>query len=351
MNGTIILYIITYWVKIYKLSSRGEVIVMLKEMLNPNLYHGRHPWNVFEGWYFKLTDNQNNTFAFIPGIYWGNKSKGAHSFLQVLEGKSLSYNYHKFATDDFRASHQPFSIFVKDNSFSLNSISLNIDNCNQRLYGELKFKNHFKWPDSFYSPGSMGAFNFIPFLQCYSQVCAMNMEVEGKLFLNGATYIFKNGRGYIEKNWGNAFPYSWVWIQSNSFSEKNVALSCSIGHIPFLTSSFRGFLVGLQFKEAFISFTTMKGSRLKVIPRNRDLSLTLCNKDYKLEIHTKSSPNDFILCNGPREGGMVPLVEECLNGEVIIKLRELKTGKLIYEDIGKAAGIEYGGDSIKILNK
>lgn len=173
---------------------------MLKQMLNPNLYHGRNPWNLFEGWYFKVTDNLNNTFAFIPGICWGKNSKEAHSFLQVLQGNRLMYNYHRFTTDDFIASHQPFNISVRENNFSLNSLRLNLDSCGQSLYGELNFHDPFKWPDSFYSPGSMGVFNFIPFLQCYSQVCVINTEVEGQLFIDGSSYNFDNGRGYIEKN-------------------------------------------------------------------------------------------------------------------------------------------------------
>jgi len=47
---------------------------------------------------------------------------------------------------------------------------------------------------------------------------------------------------------------------------------------------------------------------------------------------------------------MVPLLQECLRGEVYIQLKDIKTGKLVLEDIGSAAGIEYGGDQMKILN-
>jgi len=77
---------------------------MLKQMLNPNLYHGKHPWNTFEGWYYKLTDDNDNSFAFIPGICWGNNPKEAHSFLQVLEGNKVNYIYNRYSSLDFKAS-------------------------------------------------------------------------------------------------------------------------------------------------------------------------------------------------------------------------------------------------------
>ena len=322
---------------------------MFKQMRNPNLYHGKTPWNLFEGWYFKLTDNKNNTFAFIPGICWGKNKAEAHSFLQVLNGPKLSYNYHIYTTDEFNFNNKHFNIDVNNSSFSLDKIILNINSL-QQVRGELAFSNLHTWQDSLYSPGSMGYFNFVPFLQCYSQVCVMDMFVDGELIIDGESYIFNKGKGYVEKNWGGAFPYSWIWIQSNSFTTERVALSCSIGHIPFFSSSFRGFLVGLQYKDKFIKFTTMNRSKVKINPVNKDIVLHLINKHYQLYIKTNSTPHDFILCKGPRDGKMVPLVKECLTGEVHIILRELATGRIVLEDVGEATGIEFGGDQMRILD-
>ncbi len=324
---------------------------MLKQMLNPDLYHGGHPWNVFEGWYFKLTDAVENTFAFIPGISWSKSAKEAHSFIQVLEGPKGKYNYHSFLPEAFTAGQSAFSVSIDDNYFSLEELSLNIDTKDQQLKGRLCFSRHTKWHDSKFAPGSMGFFNFIPFMQCYSQVCAMSMAVEGELIIDGVSYCFDGGWGYVEKNWGRAFPYSWIWLQSNRFSDPSIALSCSIGKIPFLFGSFRGFLVGLWFNNDFISFTTMKGSRAKIHPLGRDVLLELQNDKYRLYIKSEADIKDFILCRGPRDGKMVPLVEECLKGRLYIHLLELSSGKILLEDVGRAAGIEYGGDMMRIFSK
>jgi len=49
---------------------------LFRQMQKPQLYHGKTPWNRFEGWYFKIVNRDTTeTFAFIPGVFWGNNQK------------------------------------------------------------------------------------------------------------------------------------------------------------------------------------------------------------------------------------------------------------------------------------
>lgn len=321
-------------------------------MFRPELYHGKTPWNRFEGWYFKIVNKDaTEAFAFIPGVFWGNHPQESHSFLQVLEGKTVKYNYHRFSPEVFHATTQSsLRIQVEKNHFSLEGMSLSIDSPQQKVQGSLKFSNRVDWRDKPYSPGSMGYFNFIPFLQCYSHVWAMDMDLSGDLIINGKTYNFDGGKGYGEKNWGNAFPYSWIWIQSNHFSSPTTSLSCSIGHIPLWLTSFRGFLIGLYHESTLYEFTTMKGTKMTINKQGNDVEIILKNKKHGLRIITSSEPDSYILCNGPRDGKMVPLVEESLRSKVFIRLWEEPSGKILLEDWGRACGIEYGGEQMRILN-
>ncbi len=320
-------------------------------MFKPNLYHGKTLWNRFEGWYFKIVNKEaTESFAFIPGVFWGNSKEESHSFLQVLEGNSVKYNYHRFLWDNFNATHSPFSVEINDNTFSLEGINLSIVTSQQNMRGSLNFSNLLNWQDKIYSPGSMGPFNFIPFMQCYSQVCVMDMDISGQLTINGTVHNFNNGKGYIEKNWGNSFPISWIWIQSNNFSHPKTSLSCSIGHIPFWFTDFRGFLVGFYASGVFYQFTTMNGSTIKIEEKNNNVKINLINKTHTLKIQTESDSDSFILCKGPRNGKMIPLVNECLTGKVHVQLFENRSNKIILEDIGFATGIEYGGELMKILD-
>ena len=290
---------------------------MFKSIINPDLYHGNNKKsNFFEGWYFKLVDkNMTNVISLIPGIYLGKSIENSHSFIQILQGNKANYSYKKFAKDEFSSkSNSELNINIANSSFSLNEISLSINDDIDNITGCVRFKNVLKWPDSIINPGSMGYYNFIPFMQCYSQVSVMDMDLQGTLCINGCEIDFNGGKGYIEKNWGSAFPYSWTWVQCNSFKNRKASISCSIGHIPFMLTSFRGFLIGLFVDDKFYKFTTINKSTLTIVQNDLDVIITTENKKYKLIIETKTDKKDYMLCMGPREDKMIPLVEENLKG-------------------------------------
>lgn len=325
---------------------------MFKYIINPDIYHGTNKKNsFFEGWYFKLVDkNMNNVISIIPGIYLGKSNENSHSFIQILQGITANYSYKKFNKDEFSSNNNnEFDINVANSSFSLKRISLNINDDTCYINGIVSFKNLMKWPDSVINPGSMGYYNFIPHMQCYSQVSVMDMDLEGSLNINGSEINFSGGKGYIEKNWGSAFPYSWTWVQCNSFNNRKASISCSIGHIPFMLTSFRGFLIGLFVDDKFYKFTTINKSTLNIVQNALDVIITTENKKYKLIIETKTDRSAFMLCMGPRDDKMVPLVEENLKASVKVTLIDKLISKTIFCENGLCCGIEYGGDQRMIL--
>ncbi len=323
----------------------------LKSLRNPDLYHGRTGRQYFEGWYFKLVDKKmENVFAFIPGIFFSSEPEYSHAFIQVVDGINRTYRYERFPLDHFRADHKYFALAIGENRFGREGLTLDLNRPRVAASGELHFKEHLDWPDSFLSPGSMGFYNYIPRMQCYSQVCAMDFDVEGRLDINGRMIDFSGGKGYIEKNWGSAFPFSWIWVQSNHFQHKRASLSFSLGHIPFLMTAFRGFLAGLYVEETFYEFTTMNRSKVQVEQKGTDLALRLDNSRYSLFIETETKSKDFILLNGPRGKKMIPLVHENLQGFVYLELKDRNRGETIYKDTGRCAGVEYGGRQMAVID-
>lgn len=325
----------------------------MKALINPDSYHGNNKrTNFFEGWYYKLVDSsKKNVYAFIPGIFLGKNASQSHSFIQILTASTASYNYLKYSTESFNSLKNKFQISVGENSFFLNGLSLNIKDINLNISGKITFKNVLKWPDSLINPGSMGYYNYLKFMQCFSQVCAIDMDLSGVLNINGQCIDFNGGKGYIEKNWGKSFPHSWIWVQCNNFNNTRAALSCSIGHIPFLFGSFRGFLIGFRVNDSFIKFTTLNKSILNISRKNNDVLIEVENNEYKLKIKTYTNKRDFILCNGPRDDKMIPLVEENLLANIAVELIDKKTNRPVFIDNGSCAGIEYGGDQMWIINK
>lgn len=324
---------------------------MLKKIIYPDIFHGENKKkNFFEGWYFKLVDKEGkNSYALIPGIFLGREKEYSHSFIQILHGKESLYLYKKYRVENFKWHKDKFVINVKDNVFSLNGIKVDIKDSVISVNGKVTFNNIVKWPDTIINPGSMGFYNYIPFMQCYSQVSSLNMDLSGYLKVNGEFIDFNGGKGYIEKNWGKAFPYSWIWVQCNNFKNKTASVTCSVGEIPFLLGRFRGFLIGLTLNNKFYKFTTMNRSKLNIVKKGKDICIKVNNGTNTLIIDIESPRDRFILCNGPRDNKMIPLVKENLSSKVRIQLKCNIDNKTLYYDEGICGGVEYGGETMSIL--
>lgn len=324
----------------------------MKSLINPDLYHGiGKDSNFFEGWYFKIVDKDNlYKFAFIPGISFGQNKSENHSFIQIVDSYNNEYKYLRFSENDFKYNNKNFKIGVRSNIFSLDKISLNLKYKNKTIKGHLSFKKNIKWKDNLLNPGSMGFYNYLSFMECYSQVCTLNGDIIGKLQVNEELVDFTGGKVYIEKNWGKSFPKSWVWIQSNNFKNPTVSVTCSLATIPFPIKDFRGFLIGVTIGKEFYRFTTMNRSKLTIKNIGKDIELIAINKNLKLTLNTYTNRDNFVLCMGPKNGNMIPLVKETLSAKVYMTLEDIKENKIIYKGAGHSCGVEYGGKLINILD-
>lgn len=322
--------------------------------IHPDLYHGEYKTkNFFEGWYFKVVDKSGtHALAFIPGISFGSKKEENHSFIQVVNAVDHTYHYHRYHPDSLKSNKDFLQVNVNHNEFCYNKIKIKLTGNKETIQGSLDFSPATKWPDNKINPGSMGFYNHFNFMECYSQVCALDGTIiKGELEINGKAINFSEGKYYIEKNWGKSFPSSWVWIQSNNFPNNRASVTCSLGVVPFpVLKKFCGFLIGVTIDDRFYSFTTINRSSLYLNVHENDLILVSNNKNLTLILKTKSTPGEFLKCLGPKNGDMVPLVDETLKGEVEMTLIDNKKNKIIYHGVGKATGIEYGGNQEELFN-
>ena len=324
----------------------------MKETFNPDLYHGQHKRkNFFEGWYYKIVDKKNNyKIAIIPGVSLGHNEDQHHCFIQIVNSTDLKYNYLSYDMNNFKYSNKPFRICINSNIFNLDGINLYINKDNLYIKGNLVFKNIIKWPDSILSPGSMGFYNYLKFMECYSQVCVLNGSLVGHLIINGENIDFTGGKVYIEKNWGKSFPKSWLWIQSNSFKNRKASITCSLGTIPFPIKDFNGFLIGATVEDEFYNFTTINRSKINIKTLGDDIVLTVTKKNLKLTLKTYTKPEEFLVLKAPIKGSMTSFVKETLNGQVYMLLEDTDSNKIIFNDIGTCTGVEYGGDLFNHFN-
>lgn len=321
------------------------MINKIRAFFNPEQFQG---WgktsNYFEGWYFKvLTADVSHAFAFIPGIAMDKKGN-QQAFIQELDGRKKTALYHKFHVDSFTPTAGKFAIHINDNYFSENVLKLNLPN----VKGELRFKGNVPWPKSFFSPGIMGPFSFVPFMECYHGIVSMNHTIEGSLNMYGSTIDFTGGLGYIEKDWGRSFPSAYVWMQTNHFSSQGISFKASVANIPWLGNSFVGFIAGLWLNDRLIQFNTYNGTSLTRLKINeRSLEIIMQNNRYKLSI--LAHRDEVTSLASPINGLMDGRIEESMSSIVELELIDTKSGNLIFSDKGHHAGLEVAGEIQRII--
>ncbi len=317
----------------------------LQALFNPEQYHG---WGkskkYFEGWYYKIINaDESKAFAFIPGIAM-DENGVKQAFVQVLNGKKLTAEYHKFDANQFIPAEGKFEIKLADNFFSTKKIKLNLSS----VEGELTFADQVPWSNSWFSPGIMGPFSFVPFMQCYHGILSMDHSIHGTLRIKGEEIDFSNGRGYMEKDWGRSFPSGYIWMQTNHFSQPGISLKASVAKIPWLTSSFVGFIGGVWLHDRLIEFTTYNFTRLrKSYADEKKVELVLENRKHRLEIFAHREAVTSLA--SPILGFMDGRIEESMTAQIEVKLFDKKNKQILLEDTGRNAGLEVAGKVSEIL--
>jgi hypothetical protein len=321
------------------------ILRKIDSIFHPEQFQGwNRKRNYFEGWYFKVvSEDETKAFAIIPGI--AIDSQGTRQpFIQVLDGKKRTAQYHKFEPDSFVSASNRFEISIHENHFTENRLSINLP----ELKGELAFSGNVPWPGHWYSPGIMGPYSFLPFMECYHGIVSMDHSVNGQFSVNGEILDFNHGRGYIEKDWGQSFPSAYLWLQTNHFSSTGISLKVSVAKIPYLVYSFVGFIAGIWLGDRLIQFTTYNQSVLKKCQIDAEkVELVIQNKNYTLEILTRREVSTALA--SPILGLMDGRIEESMNARVEVNLTDRKTGKTIFTDTGRNGGLEVAGKIEEII--
>lgn len=311
---------------------------MLRRLYNPEIFQGNlKKKNYFEGWYFKqVTQDHSYTFSFIPGVSLVENEP--HAFIQIMNGFTRSTDYIKYPLKEFTWDKRKLFLKVGSSTFTDNGITLDIENETIKLAGKIDFSNVIRYPKTILSPGIMGWYSFIPFMECNHGIVSVNHDLRGGISINGNKIDFTGGKGYIEKDWGVSFPEAWIWIQSNNFKEHDTSFSFSIAKIPWMGKFFIGFIAFLYLHGKFYMFSTYNKSVVSEIKHDREaVEITVRNRMNILNI--KVIKNSFEELIAPVSGEMSRTIKESVDSEVHLKLLD-KNDKLKYEGSGKNVGLE-----------
>ena len=329
----------------------------LRSVLHPERFHAhglrRRPF--FEGWYFKLVDAaEAQPTAVIPGLFRGNEPERDHAFVQVLDGRRGRSHYFAYEPEAFRASEKAFDVRVGANRFEPQAIALDAEDGAAIVRGSLRFGPVTPWPVRLLSPGVMGPYGWLPFLECSHGVLSFDHALEGELTLQGlghdpfeaATVRFDGGRGYCEKDWGEAFPSAYVWTQTNHFDTPGTSLTASAAMIPWRGRSFRGFLAGLRHAGRLHRFATYTGARIERLAVD-DATVELVLADRRQRLALRAERAEGGLLHAPVRTEMDRRVSETLRARVEVELTE--RGRTRFYGTGRAAGLEVQGDLPTLL--
>jgi len=294
--------------------------------------------NYFEGWYYKLVDKKlDNVFAVIPGISIKDNDRDTHAFIQVLDGKNAVSSYYDFSCRHFTYSKKGFDISIGKNHFSGKGMYLDIERGGIRA--DIRFENTAGWPVRIFSPGAMGWYSFVPYMECYHGVLSMDHDLKGFMEIDKKEIDFGGGKGYIEKDWGTSFPEGWIWLQTNNFTScQPCSLMLSIARIPWRGKSFTGFIGGFLYRGDFHIFATYNGSRLEGLSYGTDggVSVELTGKGRKLKIYATRKKSARLA--SPVMGAMDGRIDESMDAEIRVSLS--RSGRVVMEDCGRCGGFE-----------
>jgi hypothetical protein len=280
--------------------------------------------------------------ALIPGISLGDDPSDRHAFVQLIDDRTAQVAYFRFPFEDFHADPDRFLVVIGPNRFDAHGLTVDLDDGKISVKGSLRFDGVIPFPHSFWNPGVMGPFTFVPGMECYHGIVNIRHRIHGALSVGGVTHVFEGGEGYIEKDWGRSFPKSWVWIQANHFPDSDASVLFSIADIPFVKGSFTGFLCFLLLEGRLYRFATYNRSRVVKVERH-GTSVRAIVRGPAGALSVSADRGAAGVLRAPKDGRMDREIEESLSATVTVKMID-RTGRLLFEGTSHQAGMEISGD-------
>ena len=322
----------------------------IRAIQHPEAFHGsdgRTPF--FEGWYIKIVDpTHKQRWAVIPGVFrgiLGEHGQRDEAFVQVLDGSTGRSWFHTYRLEEFAASSTGFDVRVGPNHFDSSGVTLDLP----QLKGRLGFTSALEgWPVTLGSPGIMGWYGLVPFMECYHGIVSFGHGLSGRLDVEGKSIDFGNGRGYIEKDWGRSFPAGYVWLHSNHFAtEPDASFIGSVAIIPWLRSEFRGFLLGLRHGGHLYRWATYNRAReADLTIDDTHVSWSLTGPDGTLTVRADRTRGGLL--HAPLRTEPHQRVEETLDARIHVT-HTSSNGEVLFDDIGNVGAMEVFGDIKKLL--
>lgn len=295
----------------------------------------------FEGYYFRCVSRDGKSFVAIPGI---SSSRGkSKAFIQIIDEENKS-SYNVYQREAFEYANNGMLINIGRNSFSKQGIRLKIHE-NRTVKGKVYFYNIKEYPKSVYTPGIMGPYSYVPFLECRHEVIIVACDLKGEIEIDGRIINFDGGKGYVEKDFGTSFPSDYLWTETNTFERNSAAFMLSAAVVPVGGRSIRGLLSYLYFDDKFYRFATYYGDSIRTIYNvaNRT-EIEVLSKKRTMRIKIEHDESDIL--KAPKKGEMSREIRECMGATTEIELFEEE--RQIFSGRGTSSAFEVSGNTLNL---
>ena len=298
--------------------------------------------NSFENWYFRLVDEEKETTLGIL-VERHNTKQGKETLIQVM-GNIIDEEICIYYPIESVKSEEE-EIRIGDHILGLNQINLNIKKEDFELKGELILNHHKRLKQSLWTPGLMGPYKYLPFLESYHEVISLQHSLTGSLWLNEKQIVFDGGKGYIEKDWGKSMPNVWLWAQCNHFKRKDVALMIGVARLPIFFDYYTCFAIPIYYKDQVEVFSNYNGGHLSKLYRHKGyVHLIITQKNKILDIKIYGS--DEKSCMTSKSSHKIRDVYACDAAKIEVSITENE--QIIFEEVGTLCELEMGGNTSKL---
>ena len=281
----------------------------------------------FEGWYFKCQTKDGKTVALIPAIHRDSSGQSSASLQVISEAGTWWLEYPEA---EFHVTKQPLQISLRLNTFGEEGISLQVERSGLSLHGELRHG-----PLTPLQSDIMGPFRFISELECTHGVVSMGHHLDGTLTLNGETFDFSSGYGYIETDRGRSFPDKYLWTQCGWTKPEATSLMLAVATIPALKHiRFTGTICSIHYNKREYRLATYKGARIKACSEH---GAEVVQGKYRLLVEVLEKQGQPL--RAPMEGAMGRIIHESLCSKV--RYRFWEKGNLLFDHTDDGASFEY----------
>jgi len=327
---------------------------------DPNGIHNLGQSPHFEGWYYRITHPERNESWVLIAAYWMDKGQRGRAFVELIHspsGTSYTQVIPHFDIDEVQNHEGEFAIKVDQVFLSADRIKgvLKAEN-GQDVYLDLDIDGCARWgaPDDERNRWTMGWATEAPFVPLRWHVHHLKAFVTGTIDTGANEWRVDGYPMHQEKNWGRAFPTSWVWFQSNQFSDRpDVALVAAGGPIFPSRWSPDGYMIGLRWMDQFFTWRTQDTHLFPDVDFHVDDAsgmglwrLVGENYRHRIEISVKAPADELIPIHVPTDDGLKMGAVEHLgaNMEVSLFRRQGLSWVLMDTFQSTSSAVEAGGE-------